>query len=442
MGHSWIEQMRNINDKGLYVGQYGYPRGYVAKTDPGYDGDRSMNFVLPPLDDGIFITESTPLCHPSQTKPVQSQDKYPRLQAPPGGFIALRYMENGHVTEPAPHIQGKPPVESGGTIFVYGTTEPKEDEKIATVMQWTKDGNGGDKRGKLLAINNFDDGRCYEKNDTPTFAERSKKFPSYAFGQAVEGQPGNFAQFCESNVQIPENAEIGKPYTLYWTWQWNTKPNGGEPSLPKGKNEWYTTCMDVDVTSPDVALAADASPEFALVQQDAQTAAVSDFASRTALMTDLVKGEWDFPILTELSLLGGGSGSDGEAPAATNSTPAASVTPPVTTSATLLPSAAPPAPSSAPLLSNTTPSATSQTSSPSSSAAPSSFTSLEIPALSSRPGAAPTPSLPGNSGFITVTDTVMVTVTAPAPTQPAASAITPRAMHSIYHRNGAKFRGL
>ncbi|KAI4615239.1 hypothetical protein J4E83_006966 [Alternaria metachromatica] len=459
MGHSWIEQMRNINDKGEYVGQYGYPRGYVAKTDKGYNGDTSMNNLVPPLTEGAFISKKTLLCHPSQRKPVQSQEKYPRLQAPPGGFVALRYMENGHVTEPAnpAHIPGKPPVEAGGTIWVYGTTEPKEDEKISTVMEWTKDGSGGDKRGKLLAVNNYNDGRCYEINNTPTYKERSKEFPAYAFGQAVEGQPGNFAQFCESNVQIPESAELGKPYTLYWTWQWNTRPGGvkegGDDGLPKGKNEWYTTCMDVDVTSPDVALSADASPKFALVQQDAGTAAVSDFASRTAILTDLAKNEWDFPILTEISLpgsgSGSGSGSGGEAPFPTNSTSPAGPTAPITTSAVPVPSAAPPAPSSSLQISAIVPSATAQLPSPSNSAA--SSATMEIPTLSGRPGAAPTPPA-GNDGVVTVTDTVIVTVTAPAPTAPVATppappavappAITPRAVHSIYHRNGAKFRGL
>ena len=123
MGHSWIEQLRNVNDKGEYVGEYGYPRGMVAKTDPGYSGT-SMNYEIPgdKTPGNVFITNSTLLCHEKQRKQEQSQDKYPRLQATPGGFVAMRYTENGHVSLPNNQL-GKP--KKGGTIFVYGTTSPK-----------------------------------------------------------------------------------------------------------------------------------------------------------------------------------------------------------------------------------------------------------------------------------------------------------------------------
>ncbi|CAN9224292.1 unnamed protein product [Alternaria alternata] len=334
MGHSWIEQLRNVNDKGEYVGEYGYPRGMVAKTDPGYSGT-SMNYEIPgdKTPGNVFITNSTLLCHEKQRKQEQSQDKYPRLQATPGGFVAMRYTENGHVSLPNNQL-GKP--KKGGTIFVYGTTSPKEDEHLVTVLSWTQDGQGGDKRGKLLTMNNFDDGRCYEQNDSPIATERKKSDPNFAMGQAVEGAPGNYPLSCETNVQIPDSAEMGKPYTIYWVWQWNTASGKIDPSYPNGKDEYYSTCIDVDVASKDVAMAEAAETKFDLgPQQDAMTVAVADFASRTALMTNVVQGEVG-PIFS------------GGLPAVTQS----------------------------------------------------------------------------------------------ALTQPAASAITPRAMHSIYHKNGAKFRGL
>jgi hypothetical protein len=464
-GHTWIEQMRNIDKNGNYVGQYGYPRGYKAKTDPGYDGF-SMNFGLPAAQQKNFIDQTTPLCHPNQTTQKQSQDKYPRLQTPPGGFVALRYMENGHVTEPISadvptgRIAGKP--DMGGTIFVYGTTEPKEDEKLATVINWTKDGQGGDKRGKLLTMNDFDDGRCYEINSTPKSQDRAKTNPSYAMGQAVEGAPGNFAMFCETDVQVPETAELGKTYTLYWVWQWNTKP-GDDPKLPGGKDEWYTTCMDVDVTSADKVLAQEASKEFALGQQDAETAAVSNFASRTALMTDIVEGEYGFPIFKSGGPTGGSGGNapaptsdasaSSAAPSATSVPPVTSAAPPAASAASSSASAAsssaivaPPAISSIALASSNTPPTPSFSTvvvpAPVSSAVISSSAALLIPTLSGRPGAAPTP-VSGDDNPVTVTNTVMITVTAApalAPTQLAASVITPRAASSVHLRDGAKFR--
>lgn len=278
-GHSWVEQLRNVNSKGTYVGDYGYPRGYVGKSDPTFNGD-AMNWMLP-LPPKVFIDETAPLCHTAQTTQKQSSEKYPRLQSVAGGFVAMRYSENGHVTlvDPATGA-GKP--EKGGTVFVYGTTEPKEDEKLMDVLKWTKNGTG---RGVLLATNNFDDDRCYEINETPISKERQVTFPNYALGQTS----GKFPLMCDTNVQIPTTAPEGKPYTLYWVWQWNTAK--GTEGQPTGKDQYYTTCIDVDVTSEDKALAASAESKYALGQQDAMSEAVEDFASRTAIITNPVQGE-------------------------------------------------------------------------------------------------------------------------------------------------------
>lgn len=433
LGHTWIEQLRNVDSKGNYVGEYGYPRGMVSKTDKGYTGD-SMNWLLP-VQPKVFIDETSPLCHTSQTTQKQSSDKYPRLKAVAGGFVAMRYMENGHVTmvDPATGL-GKP--EKGGTVFVYGTTEPKQDEKLVDVLRWTQDGAGGDKRGTLLATNDFDDGRCYEVNDTPTSKDRRVSDPNFAMGQVVDG-PGNYPLFCETNVQVPKTAPEGKPYTFYWVWQWNTAPNV-DPGLPDGKDQYYTTCMDVDVTSADTALTAAAESKYALgPQQDAMSAAVSDFASRTAIMTDALQGEVG-PIFT------GSATATGGAPMASGN---------------------------------------SSSKAPSTATAPALTQITNIPTMTTRPS--PRPSS-GSNGLVTVTDIVYVTVTAggssSAPTatasapasgttlspvasgttlSPVASGTTPvaasgtaksalggftvpsaAARRSIVRRNGAKFRGM
>lgn len=284
LGHTWIEQLRNVNAQGDYVGEYGYPRGMFGKTDPGYDGFK-MNWQVPQTSEKSFpfISSNSSACHTSQRKQQQSQEKYPRLQATPGGFLALRYMENGHITKSDIRV-GKP--EKGGTVFVYGTTQPKEDEKLADILQWTQDGQGGDKRGKIIGMNNYDDGRCYEVSDAAVSQERQKEFPNYAMGQA-QGGPGGMPLFCETNVALPKDAESGKPYTLYWVWQWNTIPKK-DPGLPDGQDEYYTTCIDVDVVD---AIKQDAKAEFALGQQDAMSVAVKDFAHRTAIITDAVSFE-------------------------------------------------------------------------------------------------------------------------------------------------------
>ncbi|KAL1596604.1 hypothetical protein SLS60_009252 [Paraconiothyrium brasiliense] len=286
--HSWVQQLRNVNNNGSYVGNWGYPRGYCAKGD-SCDPGIINNFLIPAT--GLFIDDSNLLCKNTQQKAVQEDAaKYPRLQAVPGMHIALRYSENGHVT-----LNGTPKEDTnkfkpskGGTVFIYGTTEPKEDEKLVNVLRWTKEGDGGDGRGVLLGTNDFDDGRCYENNNSPIAQARAAADPSYALGQTGEGN-GQFGLPCESNIEFPKNATAGKPYTLYWVWQWNTPP-GLDPNRPLGKDEYYTSCMDVDVVDT-FSSEANAKPKYTTPQQDDASAAVKDFADRTAIYTNAVKGE-------------------------------------------------------------------------------------------------------------------------------------------------------
>ncbi|KAF3003163.1 hypothetical protein E8E13_009069 [Curvularia kusanoi] len=468
-GHSWIEQLRNVNSKGEYVGEYGYPRGMVGRNDPGFNGD-SMNWLLP-IQPELFIDNTSPLCHKSQTKQKQSSDKYPRLQAAPGGFVAMRYQENGHVTLVDPKTGlGKP--EKGGTVFIYGTTSPKEDEKLVDVLHWNRNSTGGDKRGTLLAMNNFDDDRCYEINPTAISKDRQVNDPNFALGQAVAGEPGNYPLFCESNVAVPKTAPEGKPYTFYWVWQWNTAP-GTDPDLPKGKDQYYTTCIDVDVTSADKATAQSADTKFDLgPQQDAMSVAVQDFDSRKALITNALEGEVGpiftgsatsgaskptgapagnssaiatptAPALTQITNIPKPSGSatatvsggaavtvtdivyvtvtagasSKPAVTATASASASAVTSSAVTFSTVIKS------SSAAVASSATPSA----------ASPSSAATSAASSASASPSAAPAPSAGAPSGGLGGFN---------FPTPSAAMALTPPKRRSLTNKHGAKFRGI
>ena len=278
LAHSWIEQMVNIDSNGKYFGEYGYPRAFADKGIPGFN-QQSDVYMLPPLArQPPYINNTDLLCHPSQRNQTQSAN-FPRLQAAPGGMFAMKYAENGHVTQPA-QLPGKP--KAGGTNFVFGTTQPKDDEKLTDVMQWTQDGSGGDKRGVLLSAENFDDGRCYQISGFPISVQRQKEF-----ADPIHGQVGSqHEQLCETDVQLPSDAAAGKPYTLYWVWQWPTE-GGVDPNIPKGKDEYYITCMDVDV----VASVKSVTPSKTLAQQDPQTAAVTNFKSRTAFTTNPISGE-------------------------------------------------------------------------------------------------------------------------------------------------------
>ncbi|KAL4910920.1 hypothetical protein BDW74DRAFT_184542 [Aspergillus multicolor] len=227
--HSWVEQLMVIAPNGTFVGSLGFPRGNVLRSDPSFS-DTSMTYLIP-TDSGGNI------CKDTQRKQVQT-DGSPRLQASAGAAIALRFQENGHVTLPATQL-GKP--DNRGTIYVYGTADPKEDEKLLDIHKvWTEDGTGGDGRGVLLAQRNYDDGRCYQVNGGEISTKRQKEFPH----EADQYMGGDL--WCQADIALPSNAPSGKPYTLYWVWDWPTAA-GIDPSLPNGKQEMYSTCMDVDV---------------------------------------------------------------------------------------------------------------------------------------------------------------------------------------------------
>ncbi len=58
-------------------------------------------------------------------------------------------------------------------------------------------------------------------------------------------------------------------------WQWPTGP--GASDLPYGKDEYYTTCSDLDVVTESIQ----DNMTNLLLQQDPQTAAVPNFQFRT-----------------------------------------------------------------------------------------------------------------------------------------------------------------
>ncbi|KAI9370453.1 hypothetical protein BJX61DRAFT_535645 [Aspergillus egyptiacus] len=233
--HSWVEQLMVIAPNGAFDGSPGYPRGNVFRTDPAFNDDAMVHLLPPP--DKPTVTATDNLCRDTQRKQEQTNES-PRLQASAGAAIALRFQENGHVTIPL-NTPGKP--ENRGRVYVYGTADPREDEKLLDVHKvWNKAGTGGDGRGVLLAIRDYDDGRCYQVNNEAISQYRQTEFPH---------EPDQYMGadlWCQADIALPANAPTGKPYTLYWVWDWPTMP-GIDPNLPNGKQEIYTTCMDVDV---------------------------------------------------------------------------------------------------------------------------------------------------------------------------------------------------
>ena len=249
--HSWVEQLYKIDPaNSSFTGTPGYCRNNTKRSEPGFS-DPLMVHILPgegqpsieqrdiPALDTTGITPKDTMCKQTQQSQFQSSEN-PRLQASPGSLVALRYQENGHVSLPQ-NQKGKQP--GGGSVRVYGTTQPKSPELFLDVFgQWNEAGTGGDKRGKLLVTQNYDDGRCYQVNSGNISTTRQEQFPHTA--DTLMGAD----LWCQNNIAIPTDIPVGSTMTIYWVWDWPTEA-GVDPALPNGKAEIYTTCMDVDIVA-------------------------------------------------------------------------------------------------------------------------------------------------------------------------------------------------
>ncbi|KAL2445748.1 hypothetical protein ABEF95_010606 [Exophiala dermatitidis] len=279
--HTWVEQLMVIAPNGTLAGQPGFARGNVLRGTPGFSDPAMVNLIPP---DGRPINQIEPtdlMCKSTQTSQTQN-DGSPRLQAAPGSAVALRFQENGHVTLPD-NQPGKP--KNRGTVYVYGTTQPSPDDSFLAIHRvWNAEGTGGDGRGVLLSTRNFDDGQCYQVNGGQISQQRQQQF-RHAFNSVM----GNDL-WCQQDIQLPADAPTGKPYTLYWVWDWPTMP--GTPGFPNGKQEIYTTCMDVDIVSDDgVGTVSKAQAAFAqgqAVDNAAVADQFSDIANPTAVTGQLI----------------------------------------------------------------------------------------------------------------------------------------------------------
>ncbi|KAH8693772.1 hypothetical protein BGW36DRAFT_210491 [Talaromyces proteolyticus] len=241
--HSWVEQLTVVSPNGTFVGPKGYPRGNVLRTAAGWN-DKMMQWQLPTHQGNQLLNNMT-MCRPSQQSANYTEDS-PALQAAAGAVVALRYQENGHVTQPWIK-SGKP--EHSGTVYVYGTEQPRPDDTLLSIHNvWTFDGSGGDKRGRLLSSQHFDDGECYQINNASYISvDRQNEFPRTPGAGSVEGAD----LWCQTDITLPSSLKSNSQYTLYWVWDWPTLTTSNTTYLP----ELYTTCMDIDIT--DVAGSAD-----------------------------------------------------------------------------------------------------------------------------------------------------------------------------------------
>ncbi|KAL2866168.1 uncharacterized protein BJX67DRAFT_388830 [Aspergillus lucknowensis] len=229
LAHSWVEDLSVVGNNGIKLGRTGYPRGNIRRLDPAFN-DAAMTYLLPTV--GVQLLPNDPICAPSQRQSVQTPGS-PMLQAAPGDLVRLRYQENGHVT--LPYIT--PGKLSPGHVYVYGTSSPSAEDTLVGIHKvWNLDGTGGDRRGRLLGMFDFDDGRCFQVNDGPISRHRQDRYGHQP--DPIQGAD----LWCQNVIRIPDAA--GDILTIYWVWDWPSYL--GEEGE---KQEIYTTCIDIEIKS-------------------------------------------------------------------------------------------------------------------------------------------------------------------------------------------------
>ena len=204
---------------------------YIVPRVPGFL-DSDVTYLLPSPPSTIF-QDSDLICKATQT--FGNQTYGPALIAPGGSRVVLRYQENGHITLPFVP-PGKP---NPGVVYVYATTQSSIDDKFVKIHgQWTTNGSGGDQRGYMLTESSFDDGVCFQLNESQLASARNLTFgPGPSQTEAPDRWCGTFVFLNDpSGAPLPNNTIV----TLYWVWDWPST-SGSVITL----NETYTSCMDI-----------------------------------------------------------------------------------------------------------------------------------------------------------------------------------------------------
>ncbi|KAK3680406.1 hypothetical protein B0T22DRAFT_495308 [Podospora appendiculata] len=206
--HSWSRQTRRLAPNGTMIGAPGYERHHNDQ-DLGVAEDH-ISWVMPPNDrpDGKIIHLDDKIVRPNQRPLGDSSytDQYPMLKVAPGDFVAIQYTENGHVSLPDKTGQPVKPV-NRGTVYLYGTTE-----------------------NDLTNAN-----LCYEAIPKIGDTEGITPYRQSTF----KNDQSNL--MCQSDVQIPTDVPVGKPYTIIWLWDWPTMSEEGVAVPPA---TWYANNSD------------------------------------------------------------------------------------------------------------------------------------------------------------------------------------------------------
>jgi hypothetical protein len=243
--HTWADQITRIAPNGTFVGTPGYPRGFYPRL-PGANLTANVWQVQ-------GIPDSFDICSDKQQPGLPAPyPGYPQLTASAGDFVAIRYAENGHVTEPK---QAATPTSGkgfgSGLVYIYGTEHSQPGDKYNAIHKvWNKDGTGGDKRGKLLAVQYFDDMECYLENNENASGDNKLEFQGETLAHMrAKAYPHSNTEIsggsllCQTDFQIPADVTVNSNYSIYWVWDWPTLDLQGNVVT----NQSYTICADIAI---------------------------------------------------------------------------------------------------------------------------------------------------------------------------------------------------
>ncbi|PQE15965.1 hypothetical protein CJF31_00008600 [Rutstroemia sp. NJR-2017a BVV2] len=243
--HTWADQITRIAPNGTFVGTPGYPRGFYPRV-AGANLTANVWQVQ-------GIPDSFNICSDKQQPGAPAPyPGFPQLTASAGDFVAIRYAENGHVTEPK---QAATPTSTkgfgSGLVYIYGTENPQVDDKYNAIHKvWNKDGTGGDKRGKLLAVQYFDDMECYLDGNENASGDNKLEIQGMTLAQMrAKAYPHNETAIsgksllCQTDFQIPADVKVNSNYSIYWVWDWPTLDLQGKVVT----NQSYTICADIAI---------------------------------------------------------------------------------------------------------------------------------------------------------------------------------------------------
>lgn len=195
--HTWVDNIKVTGGTGPIDGSLGFIRGYIGHSDAAssYRIDKPQQSAY----------------KDNQRQPNQPDPKFQRLKASPGSEITAEWHENGHTTNDTP--ENNAPGYDPGKVYMYGTTlQPSPDLTLEQIWTWKGDSS---LEGRYLGSFNYDDGMCAEEGSQG----KPRAIPRWAAGG---GGP------CKGKFNLPQDLPPGKPYTVFWVWNFSGKVPGGQ----------------------------------------------------------------------------------------------------------------------------------------------------------------------------------------------------------------------